>query len=70
MIGETNLYGVFVPPMLLMVAFTLPLAACVRALCARGGVYRFVWHRPLFDAAIFVILLFGVFSVIRAGALP
>ncbi|HEY2621771.1 MAG TPA: DUF1656 domain-containing protein [Acetobacteraceae bacterium] len=43
MISELNIYGMYVPPMLLWF----------------GG-YRFVWHRPLFDLALLVVLLGGV----------
>jgi hypothetical protein len=68
MIGEINLYGVFVPPLLLLVIATLPLAALVRMGLARSGAYRFVWHRPLFDLAVFVMLLGGIFAMVRAGA--
>jgi hypothetical protein len=33
------------------------------------GVYRFVWHRPLFDLAMYVILL-GVVTAAAAIILP
>jgi hypothetical protein len=57
MIGEINLYGVLLPPLLVWLAFALALAALVRMALARIGFYRFVWHRPLFDLAVLVILL-------------
>lgn len=57
MIGEINLYGVFIPPLLLWVIVALPLTALLRRLLRWIGFYRLVWHRPLFDFALLVIVL-------------
>jgi hypothetical protein len=57
MIGEIDVYGVFVPPLLLWVGAALPLTAVLRRLLRLAGFYRFVWHRPLFDFALLVIVL-------------
>ncbi|WP_336489888.1 DUF1656 domain-containing protein [Methylobacterium nigriterrae] len=63
MTGELDLYGVFVPSlaawMLLAFAISLPL----RRALAWAGFYRLVWHRPLFDLALYVVLLGAVVSV-------
>jgi hypothetical protein len=59
-IGEINLYGVLLPPLLAWLGVALVLAAGLRLVLARTGLYRFVWHRPLFDLAVLVILLGGV----------
>lgn len=55
--GELNILGVFVPALLIyaLVAFGLKEVAC--RLLLRWEVYRFVWHRPLFDTALFIVLL-------------
>jgi Protein of unknown function (DUF1656) len=63
MISEVNIYGMFVSPMLLWVGAALLLSALVRRALAWSGFYRFVWHRPLFDLALLVILLGGVVAV-------
>jgi hypothetical protein len=60
MISEINIYGMFVSPMLLWVGATLLISALVRRTLDWFGFYRFVWHRPLFDLALLVILLGGV----------
>jgi hypothetical protein len=68
-IGEFDIYGVYVPLLAVFggVAFLLQLAV-KRALDA-SGIYRFVWHRPLFDLSIFVILLGAVTAIgIAMGA--
>ncbi|CAO4178629.1 DUF1656 domain-containing protein [Methylorubrum aminovorans] len=63
MTGEFDLYGVFVPSlaawMLIAFAVSLPL----RRLLAWTGFYRLVWHRPLFDLALYVVLLGAVVAV-------
>jgi protein AaeX len=45
------------------------LQLAVKRLFDSYGVYRFVWHRPLFDLAIYVILL-GVVTAAGASLLP
>ena len=57
MTGEINILGVFVPALLIwaLVAFGLRMLVCQALL--RAGFYRHVWHRPLFDTAVFVVLL-------------
>ncbi len=57
MIGEINLYGVFIPPLLLWVVVAFPVTAVLKRLLRWAGFYRFVWHRPLFDFALLVIVL-------------
>jgi hypothetical protein len=57
MIGEIDLYGVLVPPLLVWLGVALLLSALVRLLLVRTGFYRLVWHRPLFDLALLVILI-------------
>jgi hypothetical protein len=46
---EIDIFGVLVPSLLL-----------VRAGLERTGIYRAVWHRALFDLAVFVCLLGGL----------
>ena len=57
MIGELNLYGVFVPALLACSLLALLATIGVRAVLRRVGFYRFVWHPALFDIAMFVIVL-------------
>jgi Protein of unknown function (DUF1656) len=69
MISEVNIYGIFVAPILLWMAAALVVSALVRRALGRLGVYRFVWHRPLFDLALLVIVLGGVVAL-QARWLP
>jgi hypothetical protein len=65
MIGEIDVYGVFVPPLLVWVVVALPLTAALRRLLRWFGFYRLVSHRPLFDFALLVIVLGAVVAVSR-----
>ncbi|HEY1857754.1 DUF1656 domain-containing protein [Acidocella sp.] len=56
MIGEIDLFGVFLPPLLVWLGLGLLLSAAMRWSLSRIGLYRYVWHRPLFDLALLVIL--------------
>ncbi len=57
MIGEISLGGVFVPSLLIWALVAFVLNVVLRRVLYAVGFYRLVWHRPLFDAALFVILL-------------
>jgi hypothetical protein len=56
MIGEIDVFGVYVPPLLVWVGIAFLLNTPLRWLLARLGLYRIVWHRPLFDLSLLVIL--------------
>ena len=60
MSGEIDLYGVFVPTLAVWMAAAFALGVPLRRLLAATGFYRLVWHRPLFDLALYVLLLGGV----------
>jgi hypothetical protein len=57
MIKEINLAGVLLPPLMgyALVAGILWLA--LRFALSRADLYRFIWHPPLFNTALYVILL-------------
>ena len=57
---EVDLFGILVPALLLWLVITYVIGALLRPLLERSGLYRFVWHRALFDLALFVCLLGGV----------
>ena len=60
MISEADVYGLLVAPMLLWVGVAMVLSAVVRRVLGWLGFYRFVWHRPLFDLALLVLLVGGI----------
>jgi hypothetical protein len=57
---EIDIFGVLVPTLLLWLLVTSSLCALLRLALQRTGLYRFVWHRALFDLAVFVCLLGGI----------
>ncbi len=63
MIGEFDLHGIFIPALLAWVAVALAANSLARRLLQRLGLYRLVWHRPLFDLALYVVLLGGVVAI-------
>jgi hypothetical protein len=60
MIGELSVYGIYMPWLLALAILTLGISWFVRRLLALTGVYRLVWHPALFDAALYVVLLYGM----------
>jgi hypothetical protein len=55
-IGEFAVAGVFVPALLVWAVAAMAIGAAVRRLLRVIGFYRLVWHRGLFDLALFFIL--------------
>jgi protein-S-isoprenylcysteine O-methyltransferase Ste14 len=56
MIGELDLNGVFLSPVLVSAVIAFALSIAVRRALAAAGAYRVVWHPALFDTALFLIL--------------
>jgi protein AaeX len=69
MIGEFDIYGVYFPAFAVYAAIAFALQLAIKRLLDAYGVYRFVWHRALFDLAMYVILL-GVVTAAAAIILP
>ena len=68
-IGEIDIYGVYFPAFAVFAAIAFVLQLLTKRLLDARGVYRFVWHRALFDLAIYVILL-AVVTAAVATILP
>jgi hypothetical protein len=62
---EFDIGGVFVPGLLLAAALAFLVSIPVRRLLAWSGFYRLVWHRALFDLALFVVLL-GAITILSS----
>jgi len=70
MIGEFDIGGVFTPTLLVWAALAFALGIPVRRVLTRLGVYRFVWHRGLFDIALLILLWTGVSATAAALTFP
>ncbi|MER2264489.1 DUF1656 domain-containing protein [Methylobacterium oxalidis] len=66
MSGELDICGVFVPSLAAAMLGAFLLCLILRRVLARAGFYRLVWHRPLFDLALYVVLL----GCIVSAAIP
>jgi|GEM_PF-4619112 len=51
----TDLLGVYVPTLGLAIIGAFVLLLPVRWLLARGGIYRWFWHRGLVDVSLMVV---------------
>jgi hypothetical protein len=57
MIGEIDIYGVFVPSLLVWATAAFCIVLLIRRVARLLRVPSLVWHRPLFDLATFTIVL-------------
>ncbi|MDR8398361.1 DUF1656 domain-containing protein [Paraburkholderia sp. USG1] len=57
MIGEIDILGVFVPAALVLMLIAYLINLVISAVLTRAGFYRLVWHRPVFDLGIYVLIL-------------
>ncbi|MBR8136002.1 DUF1656 domain-containing protein [Burkholderia cenocepacia] len=63
MIGEIDIFGVFVPAPLVLMLIAYLINIVVRAVLEHVGFYRLVWHRSIFDLGIYVFVLAAVVIV-------
>ncbi|KVC62171.1 DUF1656 domain-containing protein [Burkholderia stagnalis] len=63
MIGEIDIFGVFVPAPLMLMLIAYLINVAIRAGLTRIGFYRLVWHRSIFDLGIYVFVLAAVVIV-------
>jgi protein AaeX len=56
-IGELDIYGVYVPIFVVVAAVAFLFQILLKRVLDACGLYRFLWHRALFDLAIYVILI-------------
>ena len=69
MIGEFDIYGVYFPAFAVFAAIAFLLQIVIKRPLEASGFYRAVWHRALFDLAIYVILL-GFVTAVGISILP
>ncbi|TGD99353.1 DUF1656 domain-containing protein [Methylobacterium nonmethylotrophicum] len=58
--ADIDLYGVFVPALLVWAILAFLLNLVLRRLIGALGLYRLVWHRALFDLCLYLVCLGGV----------
>lgn len=65
MIGELDISGIFLPTLLVMMAVTYALFLVVHGVLTRVHFYRLVWHRALFNVALYAVMLGAVDAICR-----
>lgn len=70
MVGEIDVHGVLVAPLLLWMLLAYLLAAALGRALSRIGFYRLVWHPALFNFALYVVLVGGVVALVSSGVSP
>lgn len=70
MIGEIDVYGVFIPILLVWAMIALILTAVLRRVLFCIGFYRLVWHRPLVDLSLLIIILASVSAAMNQLVVP
>ena len=66
MIGELDISGIFLPTILVMMIFTYGLFLLLHGVLNRLHFYRLVWHRALFNVALYAVLLGAVDALCRS----
>jgi hypothetical protein len=69
--AETNLFGVYVAPISLMMIGAWFVTIALRLVASRYGLLRYVWHPALFVFAIYIIVLSSwILLVARRSSWP
>ena len=66
MIGDLDVSGVLLPPLLVMMTVASLLSLPLHALLTRLNFYRLVWHRALFNVALYALLVGMVDAISRS----
>lgn len=62
--GHFDLYGVYVPTLLLLLLGAYLVKSLLHSVLVRIGFYRFVWHPPLFNLALYLMVLGALFTLV------
>lgn len=63
--GEFDFGGVYLPPLIVWICLAIPFFLLVRKALQLAGFYRIVWHRALFDIALYVLIV-GAIDALNA----
>ncbi|HEY4081603.1 MAG TPA: DUF1656 domain-containing protein [Burkholderiaceae bacterium] len=59
MIGDLTFYGIYLPALAVPLLLAYLMVAGLRWVFGRAGLYRWVWHRSLFNVSLYVIALYA-----------
>ncbi|MBB5700985.1 hypothetical protein FHS76_000834 [Ochrobactrum daejeonense] len=63
---ELDIYGIYIPTLGVLALGAYFANTLMQRLLARVRFYRFVWHRPLFDTAMYFCIL-GAAAIVLNG---
>lgn len=63
MLTDLDIYGVYLPGFFAIMLAAYLASVALRFVAGRLGLYAYVWHRALFDLAVYVLIL-GAFSAL------
>jgi hypothetical protein len=61
--SEVNILGVYVAPILLVLFASWIISIALHRVANRCGLLRLVWHRALFDFAVYIVVLSSIVLV-------
>lgn len=64
MIPDFDLFGVMVSPLLFCLLLAFGARLVLSKILSVIGLYRWVWHRSLFDLSLYIVLVWGVYSAL------
>ncbi len=67
MTGEFSFFGMYFPWLMLTSLLSLVVTRLISLFLARKGFYRHVWHPPLFDVALFLVVLGVLVTLFNLG---
>lgn len=62
---DFDIYGVYVPRLLVLMILALVINIAMKRVLAWSGAYRLIWHKSLFDLALYVLVLGALSSLAR-----
>lgn len=65
MYKELSIHGVLIPTLLILMLLAFALQNGVRVLLIKMGAYRHLWHPPLFNLALYVLVLGGLIALME-----
>ncbi|HEY0297286.1 MAG TPA: DUF1656 domain-containing protein [Bordetella sp.] len=65
MYGEFSVYGVFIPTLMGLMLMAYLVLNGLRFLLLKAGAYRHIWHPPLFNFALYILVLGALFALMR-----
>lgn len=69
MTGEIAIAGVYLHPLLVAAVLAFLAAEIIAWALGRLGLYRFVWHRGLFDVALTLLLWAGCAALLNSSGI-